>query len=84
MTLPFISKFFFQLTYEDYTIYRHKNKGPLSQKSYEFWKKNGGKDREGFVWKGKGVKKNKKSKNGIKSVQQTFKKGALSMCITYK
>ena len=47
----------------DYRIYRRAHLGPLSQKSFNFWKRNGGNDLQSFKWKKeKEIKKRQKEK----------------------
>ena len=78
--------FYLQLLNNSFNFFGTYHKGSLSKNSFKFWKRNGGKDREGFVWKGKGITKKKKTKkkNDVKSVHQTFKEGTLSVRIIYK
>ena len=55
----------------DYRVYRRDHPGPLSQKSFEFWKRNGGNDLKSFKWKKeKEIKKNDKKKNTKNHQQQ--------------
>ena len=57
----------------DYRDHRKEHPGPLSQKSFQFWRSNGGKDLDGFVWKDSGKKINKKQKKKKKQPQKTTK-----------
>ena len=62
----------------DYRHYRRDHPGPITGKSFQFWKKNGGKDLPSFVWKGKSIKKinkkqNKKKQNNHKKQQKEIK-----------
>ena len=58
----------------DYTEYRREHPGPLSKKSFEFWRRNGGKDLDSFAWKNKkNNKKQKKQKNNQKNKQKQKK-----------
>ena len=42
--------------------YRESHPGPSSEKSFRFWKRNGGKDRPDFVWP--------KKENKIKKIEK--------------
>ena len=46
----------------DYKDYRRDNPGPLSNRSFEFWKENGGEDLPTFKWKSKDKNVKKKTK----------------------
>ena len=61
----------------DYRDHRKEHPGPLSQKSLQFWRSNGGKDLDSFVWKDSGKKinkkQNKKKQNNHKKQQKQIK-----------
>lgn len=48
-------------------LYRKKNPGSKSAKAFEVWKKEGGKDKDGYVWVPKDKKKKDKNKNKNKN-----------------
>ena len=52
---------------------RRQHPGPITEKSFQFWKKNGGKDLDSFVWKENSKKINKKQ-NNHKNQQKQKKK----------
>ena len=50
----------------EYKEYRRDHPGPLSERSFQFWKNNGGEDLPTFKWtKNKKVKNNKKKPTKI-------------------
>ena len=51
----------------DYKDYRRDNPGPLSNRSFEFWKENGGEDLPTFKWKSKDKNVKKKQNNNHKN-----------------
>ena len=54
----------------EYRDYRRDHPGPLSVRSFEFWRKNGGEDLPSFQWKKKDLKKvTKNNQNKIKHIK---------------
>ena len=61
----------------DYTEYRREHPGPLSKKSFEFWRRNGGKDLDSFAWKNN--KNNKKQSEKQTKALKIYKNEMKSM-----
>ena len=66
----------------EYRDYRRDHPGPLSVKSYQFWRKNGGEDLPTFQWTDKKVKNNKKTTTKI--TKKNYHKNQQKQKKTYK
>ena len=67
----------------DYVEYRRDQPGPLSVKTFQFWKNNGGEDLPTFKWTNKKVKK-QKQKNGKNNHHKNNKKNTIQINKTKK
>ena len=55
-----------KLSYSAYLMHRRNHPGPKTKSSYNFWLKQGGKDRDDFVWKKrKEINKKKQEKKNL-------------------